>query len=346
MLIIGNVKPEATEMSRAEFSGIYLNSKGKKVLYIHTPFCPSKCKYCICKSTICKEQQSVNEYALSNLIPQINDSSTVLLNTNFSEVYFGGGTPTYLSPSVLEEVFESIPNFKKIPNKCIEGSPNTICQEHIDLFKKYDFNFISIGIQSLQKDVCSWQNRICLSKKQILYLSKVLHDSEIYFNYDLISYLGRGDFRDLPGFREDLLFIMSECKPSSINIHQHHQTTYTTEKMLRLYDVMREALEIYPEYECINSRLVDEDSYNDIVYQAQYRFVRDDRNYTHYMWNKFPEIPVMGYDIFSIGYIEGVSPKSNAGDIVFKPGSETYSKVKFNRFLYDDYQAIRQEKGL
>ena len=346
MLIIEKVKPEQTIMSHNEFNKLYLESSGKKILYIHTPYCPSKCKYCICKSTVCKEQEKVDDYAVNVLIPQIQAESALLESVDFSEVYFGGGTPTYLSPTSLKKVFDSIPNFKRIPNKCIEGSPSTLQQAHIDLFKDYGFNFVSIGIQSLQRDVCSWQNRIFLSKAQIIHLSNVLHESGIYFNYDLISYLGRGDFRDLPGLKEDLHFIMSECRPSSINIHQHHQTTYTTEKMIQLYNLMRDAVATYPEYECINARLQDEDAFNDIVYQAQYRLVREKRDYTHYMWNKYPEIPVMGWDIYSVGYVEGISPKSNAGEISYKPGSETFKVVSFNKSLYDDYYAIRKEKGI
>ena len=346
MLIIDAVQPELTKMSHSEFGKLYIKSPWKKVLYVHTPYCPSKCRYCICKSTVCREQSKVDEYATTFLIPQIQAATAILKNVNFSEVYFGGGTPTYLSPATIRRVFDSIPNFRDIPNKCIEGSPNTLQQAHIDLFKEYGFNFISVGIQSLQRDVCTWQNRIYLSKDQIFHLSEVLHKSGIYFNYDLISYLGRGDFRDLPGLKEDLHFIMSECRPSSINIHQHHQTTYTTEKMICLYNVMRDALATFPEYECINARLLDNDAFNDIVYQAQYRFVREQRDFTHYMWNKYPEIPVMGWDIFSVGYIDDISPKSNAGNVSYKPGSETFKLVSFNKSLYDDYYAIRKEKGL
>lgn len=346
MLIIDAVKQEKTTMSHGEFAKLYLESPWKKVLYIHTPYCPSKCKYCICKSVACSDQHKVDEYANQILIPQILAEASVLENVAFSEVYFGGGTPTYMSPAVLKAVFDSIPNFKSIPNKCIEGSPNTIQQEHIDLFKNYDFNFVSVGVQSLQKDVCSWQKRTYISKLQLAHLSDVLRKNGLYFNYDLISYLGHGDFRDIPGFEEDLRFLMSECRPSSINIHHHHQTTYTTEKMIKLYEVMRNALTEFSEYECINSRLFDADAYNDIVYQAQYRFVREKRNYTHYMWNKYPEIPVLGWDIFSVGYTDSISPKSNAGNISYKPGSETFKRVAFNEALYEDYRLIRDEKGL
>ena len=298
MLIIDAVKQEKTTMSHGEFAKLYLESPWKKVLYIHTPYCPSKCKYCICKSVACSDQHKVDEYANQILIPQILAEASVLENVAFSEVYFGGGTPT------------------------------------------------AISSKQLQKDVCSWQKRTYISKLQLAHLSDVLRKNGLYFNYDLISYLGHGDFRDIPGFEEDLRFLMSECRPSSINIHQHHQTTYTTEKMIKLYEVMRNALTEFSEYECINSRLLDADAYNDIVYQAQYRFVREKRNYTHYMWNKYPEIPVLGWDIFSVGYTDSISPKSNAGNISYKPGSETFKRVAFNEALYEDYRLIRDEKGL
>ena len=97
MLIIEEVKPEQTIMSHNEFNKLYLESSGKKILYIHTPYCPSKCKYCICKSTVCKEQEKVDDYAVNVLIPQIQAESALLERVDFSEVYFGGGTPTFKS---------------------------------------------------------------------------------------------------------------------------------------------------------------------------------------------------------------------------------------------------------
>lgn len=43
MLIIDAVKPIHNKMSHSEFSKLYLESPWKKVLYVHTPYCPSKC---------------------------------------------------------------------------------------------------------------------------------------------------------------------------------------------------------------------------------------------------------------------------------------------------------------
>ena len=339
-------QPYKFKLSNTEFETEYLKSTGRKVLYIHTPFCPSKCKYCICKSVAVSNRETVDDYAMNILIPQIEKASNVLDNVAFDEVYFGGGTPTYISPDILEKVFNSINCFKEIPKKCIEASPQTLQTEHMDLFQKCGFNFLSLGIQSMQPDVCSWQNRYYVSKDQVKTLSDYIRNTGIYFNYDLISYLGKGDFRDVKGFEEDLYYMMEECRPSSINIHQHHQTTYTTEKMIKLYEIIRKGLSDYPEYICVNSRLLDIDAYEDMAHQAQYRLVRENVDFYHYMWNKFPEMPVYGYDVFALGFTDRISPKSNAGELVFKPGSCTAKRVVFDETLYDDYRNIRKEKGL
>lgn len=349
MLLINaknNVNDNSLNLNTIEdFNRIYLESDWKKVLYIHIPFCPQKCKYCICKSST-GTQEMVISFVENELLLQVKEAYELLNTVKFDEVYIGGGTPTFVPASILRKIFDTIPNFKDIPKKCIEGSPNTIALEHIELFKEYNFSFISIGIQSLNKDICSWQNRFWISEQQAISMSDILRGSGIYFNYDLICYMGKGDFRDIPAFEHDLDFLMDKCKPSSINIHQMHQTEYTSEKMIKLMEIIRNSIAKHKDYECINSNLNDDDVFNDIVFQSQYRLVREKRDFTHYMWNKYPEIPVLGYDIYSIGYTEKISPNSNAGDIVYRPGRNTFKKVQFNDKLYSEYRAIRQEKGL
>ena len=77
--------------------------------------------------------------------------------------------------------------------------------------------------------------------------------------------MGKGDFRDIPAFEHDLDFLMDKCKPSSINIHQMHQTEYTSEKMMKLIKIVRNAIVKHKDYECINSNLNDDDVFNDTV---------------------------------------------------------------------------------
>jgi len=55
---------------------------------------------------------------------------------------------------------------------------------------------------------------------------------------------------------------------------------------------------------------------------------------------------VLGYDIFSVGYTDRITPKSNAGTLVYKPGTGAAKTYTHNEELYRDYHAIRREKGL
>ena len=335
-----------SSLSDEAFNDLYIKGKGRRVLYIHFPYCPQKCRYCVCKSRECPDGGYVDEYVQKDMLAQIEKARDILEQVCFEEIYIGGGTPTYASAGMLEALFRAIPNLEGIPNKCIEGSPNTLAQEHLDLLKAWNFDYLSLGIQSLQEDICKWQNRYYITREQAAELSEAIRSTGMYFNYDLICYLGRGDIRDIPGFREDLLFLMQTCLPSSICIHQLHQTTFTREKMLLLYQTLREAIECCPEYECINAELQDQDAVADMMYEAEFRLVRERRDYTHHMWNKFPGIPVPGYDVYALGGVGTVRPKSNVGELVRTHGTGRTKIVRTPEWITESYHDIRRRKGL
>ncbi len=331
------------------FSNLYLqkiDNGNKKILYIHMPLCDEKCKYCICPSVPIRDKDEVREYASKILKEQIKRYYYVLKNVVFDEIYFGGGTPTLMSAQELENIFYEIPNFIKISIKSIECSPSSITYEHLELFKKYRFSYISFGVQSLDSDICRWQNRRYISPDKIRFLSDTLRCFELYYNFDLICYMSDGDLRDLPYFKWDLEYLMQFCKPSSICIHQLHQSHFTCEKTQKLIELIRNALIQYPEYECINSELLDEDILDDTMYRAEYRLVRENRNFKHYMWNKYPILPIYGFDILAIGTIRGVNIKSNVEDTLFLPAKDSIQKYRLRKEFAISEEMIRKRKGI
>jgi len=126
-------------------------------LYIHIPFCKSLCSYCDFPKRINQKEEIINKY-LSKLENDINN----LEESHFDTVYIGGGTPNLLSLKQLEELLITIK--KRIKNEIIEFTIETnyefINQEQINLFKKYGINRISIGVQTLNKDIGKVINRI------------------------------------------------------------------------------------------------------------------------------------------------------------------------------------------
>lgn len=322
------------------------NNGNKKILYIHTPLCDGKCKYCICPSVSIKNQSEVDEYAKETLPSQLIHYNNIISNIKFDEVYFGGGTPSLISASDWEQIFLLIPNFDNIPIKSIECSPDSITFEHVQLFKKYNFSYISLGVQSLDPDICRWQNRKYIRPEEIKYISQQLREYGLYFNLDLICYMSDGDIRDIPYFEKDLNYIMKECKPSSICIHQLHQAQFTCEKTMRLMEVIKRKLALYPEYECINAELNDEDVFDDTVYRAEYRLVCENRKFKHYMWNKYPILPIAGYDILAVGNAHKANIKSNVNNLLYLPVKNQIRRFDLKYEFEESERQIREKKGL
>ena len=329
----------------------------KKVLYIHTPYCNGKCRFCICPSISYRKLEDVKNFARKNLPAQLALYREIFDEISFDEVYFGGGTPTLLSAQELAEIFAMIPGFESIPVKSMEGSPNTLAFEHLDLLKEYNFSFLSLGVQSLDRNLLRYHRRVYIPPQQLVFLADTIREREIYFNMDLICYLGPGDITEIPDFKNDLEFVLRDCRPSSVTIHQHLQARFTREKTELLIRLIREMLEKYPEYECVNSLLSDEEIERDTIYRAEFRLVREKREFRHYLCTKYPSVPVPGSDVLAIGWLDGenmpspgrqeiVSIKSNAGNLLYEPAKKSMHTVEFPQELLEEERRIREAKGL
>ena len=116
-------------------------------------------------------------------------------------------------------------------------------------------------------------------------------------------------------------------------------------------------LDKYPEYECVNSLLSDEEIERDTIYRAEYRLVREKREFRHYLCTKYPSVPVPGSDVLAIGWLDEenmpargnqgiVSIKSNAGNLLYEPAKKSMHTVEFPKELIEEERSIRKAKGL
>jgi len=116
-----------------------------KALYVHTPFCRRKCLYCDFYS----EPKILNEKDLKKLVL----SELSLLNPNLSQfptVYFGGGTPSLLTPNFFEAILSKVGQFSEVT---VEFNPEDATLEKLKALKEIGVNRISLGIQSLSSKV-------------------------------------------------------------------------------------------------------------------------------------------------------------------------------------------------
>lgn len=135
-------------------------------LYLHVPFCSSKCSYCAFYSVtnnqlkqdyieaICKELYLRKQFFKD--IHLKNNQFDPLVNT----VYFGGGTPSCLDDYAFEKIFNAIYDCfgNSFDEVTIECNPDDITLSYAKILKKYA-NRISLGIQTFNNDQLKFINR-------------------------------------------------------------------------------------------------------------------------------------------------------------------------------------------
>ena len=118
-------------------------------LYIHIPFCTSKCFYCDFLSFPKEEAQEAYIEALIAEIKSYGESlqSTVVIRS----IFIGGGTPTVLPPFLLERLAKAITTYFKLSPELewtIEANPGTLTKEKVEVMSRYPINRISMGLQT------------------------------------------------------------------------------------------------------------------------------------------------------------------------------------------------------
>lgn len=119
-------------------------------LYIHIPFCPTRCSYCSFVSAGVEKQKWLLAPYVDALVTEIEQTKRMLAEngkTVFS-VYVGGGTPTVLDPPLLYKVL-SAASVEDVEFTCEAGRPDTITEEKLAVLSECGVNRISINPQSL-----------------------------------------------------------------------------------------------------------------------------------------------------------------------------------------------------
>ncbi len=119
-----------------------------KALYVHVPFCDHICAYC--DFMRCGYYEPLAEKWLLAVKREIQEKKIEECKT----VYIGGGTPSALSTSLLEQLLELLqPYLKKSDEASIEVNADSFSDEKLALCKRYGINRISMGAQTFQTDL-------------------------------------------------------------------------------------------------------------------------------------------------------------------------------------------------
>ena len=136
-----------------------------KGIYIHIPFCKSKCTYCDFASYP-KETNKIESY-FACLYREIEGRGKQLLNKTFDTVYIGGGTPSFVEAKYIVGAIRQIKkhfNLSSEPEITIEINPGTAYKQKIDEYLSAGINRFSIGLQSGYDEQLKRLNRIHTAK--------------------------------------------------------------------------------------------------------------------------------------------------------------------------------------
>lgn len=125
---------------------------GLFALYIHWPYCLSKCPYCDFASSVCK---SPDESALLTGYLRDLDIYRAQFGRPLTSIFFGGGTPSIMSAAFLKRLMNEIKGRFSFSNSIeitMEANPDAIDADKMKAFKDCGINRLSIGVQSLRQN--------------------------------------------------------------------------------------------------------------------------------------------------------------------------------------------------
>ena len=133
----------------ANQNGIYTRDEKLLNLYVHIPFCTTKCSYCsFVTEPLSRVKTLVPDYV--KLLKTEIKQSLDFINSNgkLFSVYVGGGTPTALESEQIYELFSDFP-FSDVEFTIEAGRPDTITKEKLDAMKAVGANRVCVNPQSL-----------------------------------------------------------------------------------------------------------------------------------------------------------------------------------------------------
>ncbi|MBI1869563.1 MAG: radical SAM family heme chaperone HemW [Chlamydiae bacterium] len=123
-------------------------------IYIHIPFCSSKCPFCAFKTGV-RHRSTISDY-VHQLCKEIEGRLSERDKLNIETVYMGGGTSNLLQLEEIEKIMNSLfhhnASLKMLKEITIELHPNLISEDYIKGLIQLRFNRFSVGVQSFQED--------------------------------------------------------------------------------------------------------------------------------------------------------------------------------------------------
>ena len=231
-------------------------------IYIHIPFCKSKCIYCDFYSVA--GQDNKIEFFVNALIREIETCPVDTTKWTFDTIFIGGGTPSLLNAQQMEKIISALDNkydLNKIIEFTIEANPGEAPKDKLKDFYSFGINRLSIGVQSFKSELLQFLSRIHSTEDVFRTFQSAREVGFENINCDLIY--------NIPGQSlEDWQFDLNTL----VNLNPEHISAYslTVEQNTKLHELVHNKTIIMP---------VDElhQKFNSMTYSTLQK-----NNYTQY----------------------------------------------------------------
>lgn len=188
-------------------------------LYVGIPFCPTTCLYCSFTSYPIGRWQGRTGLYLDALFKEMDYVAEEKKGHTLDTVYFGGGTPTSLSPEDLDTLIMRLKNtfdFSTVQEFTVEaGRPDSITREKLAVLKKHGVTRISINPQTMKQETLKLIGRhhTVQDVKDCFHMAREMGFDNI--NMDLIIGLPEEGLEDVRATME----AVKELGPESVTVH-------------------------------------------------------------------------------------------------------------------------------
>jgi len=128
-------------------------------IYFHIPFCKQACHYCDFHFST---SQKYKGEILSSMLKELELQKDYLGSETVETIYFGGGTPSVLSPSEIQRFIDRVAVQHHVSSDAevtLEANPDDLSPQRVKELRETSINRFSIGIQSFFEEDLRWMNR-------------------------------------------------------------------------------------------------------------------------------------------------------------------------------------------
>lgn len=189
-------------------------------LYLHIPFCRKRCKFCYFKVFTNVNAESIERYvsALSQEISLVA-RQPIMQDRQFRFVYFGGGTPSFLSVKQLNSLMERLHKhvtWDGAEEVTFECEPGTLSEPKVQVLRELGVTRLSLGVENFSDAILEENGRAHLSKEVFRAWEWIQAAGFPNVNIDLISGMVGETWEN---WRENIRRTL-ELSPESVTIYQ------------------------------------------------------------------------------------------------------------------------------